>query len=315
MRITIITPAARGSRHGNRNTASRWAGLLAELGHRVATRVTWDGAAADALIALHARRSHDSISRYAAAFPGRPLVVVLTGTDLYRDIHMSPEAQLSLQLATRLVVLQEAGLAELSAPLRSRTRVIYQSARTVERPSPLKGCFEVVVSGHLRAEKDPFRCAAALRHLPRASRIAVTHIGGAREAAMAGDARDWARREPRYRWLGELPHWKALHILARSRLLVISSRMEGGANVASEALAARVPVIASRISGNVGMLGRDYAAYYPVEDERALARLLWRAENNPEFYRLLRVQCRSRRHLVAASRERASLRRLLAELS
>ena len=42
-----------------------------------------------------------------------PLVVALTGTDLYGDIHTSPEAQTSLDLATRLVVLQPMGIREL----------------------------------------------------------------------------------------------------------------------------------------------------------------------------------------------------------
>jgi putative glycosyltransferase (TIGR04348 family) len=315
VKIAIVTPAAAGTRHGNRNTAARWGRLLRELGHRVEIQVSWNGAPADAVIALHARRSHESMKRFADACPQRPLLLVLTGTDLYRDIRTSAEARQSLQLATRMIVLQEMGLAELPAPLRARTRVVYQSARTVPPPPPLKRCFEVVVSGHLRPEKDPFRCAAALRHVPRASRIAVTHIGGAMDPAFASEARDWAARETRYRWLGEVPHWRALRILARSRLMVLSSRMEGGANVASEALAHRVPMIASRISGNVGMLGRSYAGYYPLEDERALARLLWRAESDSRFYDLLKAQCRARRHLVTPARERESLRRLLAELA
>jgi putative glycosyltransferase (TIGR04348 family) len=315
VKITIVTPAAAGSLHGNRNTATRWARLLRELGHRVQVAVSWNGAAADLLIALHARRSHESIGRFAGDFPGRPLVVVLTGTDLYRDIRASAAAQQSLAWATRLVVLQEMGVPELARPLRAKTRIIYQSAQTVAAPPPLRRCFEVVVSGHLREEKDPFRCAAALAHLPRESRIAVTHMGGAMSSGMTDAARRWAAREPRYRWLEKLPHGKALRILARSRLMVLSSRMEGGANVASEALVADVPVIASRISGNIGMLGRDYAAYYPVGNERALARLLWRAESDPRFYRLLQMQCRKRRHLVAPSHERESLRRLLAEFS
>lgn len=267
------------------------------------------------MIALHARRSHDSISRFAGAFPDHPLILVLTGTDLYRDIRTDDDARKSLQLASRMVVLQDEGLDELPPPLRARTRVVYQSAPVATAPSPLKRCFEVVVSGHLREEKDPFRCAAALAHLPAESRIAVTHLGGPMNPAMAEEARRWAAREPRYRWLGELSHRKALAVLARGRLMVISSRMEGGANVVSEALAARVPVVASRISGNIGMLGKRYPGYYPVGDEHALARLLWRAESDPEFYRQLKAQCRSRRHLVTVGHERTSLRRLLAELA
>ena len=315
VKIALVTPAAAGSRHGNRATAARWASILRDLGHHVRVCESWNGAPADVMIALHARRSHDSIARFAAAFPDRPLVLLLTGTDLYRDIRSDGDARASLRLASRLVVLQEMGVRELPRALRARARVIYQSAPAVPAPPPLPACFEVVVSGHLREEKDSFRCAAALAHLPRASRIAVTHMGGARDSRMADEARRWMAREPRYRWLGNLPHGRALRILARSRLMVISSRMEGGANVVSEALAARVPVIASRISGNIGMLGKDYAGYFSPENERALARLLLRAESDADFYRVLKSQCRARRALVTRRRERESLRRLLAELS
>ena len=315
MKIALVTPAAAGTRHGNRNTAARWALFLRELGHSVAVSLSWDGRRADALIALHARRSHESVVRYARAYPQLPLVLVLTGTDLYRDIRTSAAARLSLQLATRLVVLQEQGPTELAAALRRKVRVIYQSCRTVTPPAPLARRFEVIVSGHLRAEKDSFRCAAALRHLPPASRIAVTHMGGARDRALEHEALRWTAREARYRWLGSVPHAQALRTLARGRLMVISSRMEGGANVVSEALAHGVPVIASRIPGNIGMLGRDYAGYYALGNERALARLLWRAESDPDYYRLLKAQCRARRHLVTVSRERDSLRRLLAEFA
>jgi glycosyltransferase involved in cell wall biosynthesis len=166
----------------------------------------------------------------------------------------------------------------------------------------------------LREEKDPFRLAAALQYLPQQSRIRVTHMGAAMSFEMATAARAWTKREPRYRWAGELPHWLALRCLARARLMVISSRMEGGANVVTEALAAGVPVIASRIPGNIGMLGKDYAGYYPPGNERALARLLWRAESDPEFYRKLKHQCAARRPLVSRKRENQGLRLLLAEL-
>ena len=289
--------------------------MLTELGHKVSIQMDWDGTATDLMLALHARRSHASIRNYAMCYPDQPLILALTGTDLYRDIRTDEEAQASMQLATRMIVLQDMGLAELAAPMRRKTRVVYQSAPVVRRPPPLKSCFEVVVSGHLRDEKDPFRAAAALAHVPADSRLRITHIGGAMSPDMAQEARDWTARDRRYHWLGEVTHGKALRLLARSRLMVISSRMEGGANVVSEALANNVPVIASRVSGNIGMLGKDYAGYYTLEDERALARLLTRAETDRAFYQKLVSQCRARKPRVSHASERGALQRVLAEVS
>ena len=263
------------------------------------------------MIGLHARRSHVSIRAYARRFPERPLVVTLTGTDLYRDILVDAAAKESLALATRLVVLHELGAQALPREHRAKTQVIVQSARSVAGARPLAGCFEVSVSGHLREEKDPFRAAAALSFLPAASRVRVTHLGGALSEAMTAEAREWMAREPRYRWLGELPHGQALRMLARSRLMVISSRMEGGANVVCEALACGVPVIASRVPGNVGMLGARYPGYYPFGDERKLARLISRAEREVTFYRMLAEECATRARLVAPARERQGLKALV----
>jgi putative glycosyltransferase (TIGR04348 family) len=266
------------------------------------------------MIALHARRSRAAIAAFTRAYPRHPLVLILTGTDLYHDIRVNAAARRSLELATRLIVLQEQGLAELGPALQKKTRVIHQSTRPTRQVPPLTSCFEVCASGHLRDVKDPFRLAAALHYLPAESRIRAVQVGGAMSAAMGREARRWMRGEPRYRWIGELPHVAALKRLARARAMVISSRMEGGANVITEALAAGVPVIASRIPGNIGMLGGDYAGYYPFGDEQALARVLWRAESDPGFYRRLKQQCAARRQLTRRSREKEALRRLLREL-
>ena len=313
MKIAIVTPAPRRSRHGNRHTAIRWAALARKAGHRVTVQNAWDGTPVDLMIALHARRSHDSMRRYREAHPERPLVLVLTGTDIYRDIKHDSDAKRSLRIADRLVVLQEQAPLELPRTLRHKVCVIYQSAKAPARRKPVRSCFEVAVSGHLRWEKDPFRTAAALAHLPEQSTIRVVHMGAAMDAEMESEARQWMTHEPRYRWLGERSHAEAMRRLARSRLMVISSRMEGGANVVAEALMAGVPVIASRISGNIGMLGRDYAGYFPLEHETALARLLWRAESDPAFYRRLEAQCARRRALFQPAREARSLQRLLRE--
>jgi putative glycosyltransferase (TIGR04348 family) len=242
------------------------------------------------------------------------LIVALTGTDLYRDIRTDHNAQESLRLASQLIVLQDQGTRELAPALRRKTRVIYQSVTPVAPQAPITRWFESCVAGHLRGEKDPFRAAAALHYLPPQSTARVIHLGRALDTAMADEARQWMTLEPRYTWLGERPHWQTLRRLAHARIMVISSRMEGGANVVGEALAAGVPIIASRIPGNVGMLGGDYAGYFPVTNERALARLLWRAESDAEYYRLLKKQCHARKPLVSPARERAALKRLLADV-
>jgi putative glycosyltransferase (TIGR04348 family) len=307
VRIALITPAKPRSRSGNRNTAQRWAKFLRELGHRVDIDIEWNGAPADLMLALHARKSHDSLARFATNQPQRPRILALTGTDLYRDIRVDAAARESMQLAHRMIVLQERGLEELPPALVSKTRVVYQSAQAIARRPPLARCFEVVVVGHLREEKDPFRAALALHYLPADSRVEVVHLGLALSQDMAREARRIMTREPRYRWLGEVPHWKVRQYLARARLLVVSSRMEGGANVVSEALAAGLPVIASRVPGNVGMLGEDYAGYYKLEDERALAKLLARAERDEDFCRLLRAQCRARARMMTPAEEKGTL--------
>jgi len=315
IKISLVTPAGAGLRSGNRTTADRWARFLRELGHEVLVDEAWGGERTDLMIALHTRRSHPSISRYAAGHQEHPLVVVLTGTDLYRDIRFDQDAQDSLRLATRVVVLQEAGLAELEPRHRAKARVIYQSAEPI-RPQPkAKTSFDVCVVGNLRAEKDPFRCALAARSLPSTSRIRITHAGKAQSEEFAGRARALAQAEPRYRWLGEVPRWRVRRLLSRAHLLVQSSVMEGGANAVAEALAAGVPVIASRIAGNVGMLSEDYPGYYPVGDERALALLLERAESDAAFYELLKARCAARRAWTLPERERKALGSLIEEVA
>jgi len=248
-------------------------------------------------------------------YPDLPLVVALTGTDLYRDIRVSRAAQRSLEIADRLVVLQAMALKELPRRLRRKTRVIYQSASRVRGRTRRYGAFKVCVIGHLRAEKDPLRTALAARLLPASSKIQVVHVGRALNDKFGSRARAEAARNPRYRWLGELPHWKTRQLLAGSHLLSLTSTMEGSANVLSEALASAVPVVAAKISGLVGTLRKNYPGYFPVGDTRALARLLRRAETEPRFYRNLKSRCARLRQLADPRRERAAWRALLNELS
>ncbi|MEX0711225.1 MAG: selenoneine biosynthesis selenosugar synthase SenB [Pirellulales bacterium] len=315
MNITLVTPAPPGSLHGNRVTALRWAGILRGLGHRVTLSDRYEQNTCDLLVALHARRSARSVDRFHRQWPDKPLIVALTGTDVYADIHTSPAAARSLQLASRLVVLQPLAKDELPPPFKSKVRVIFQSAPPPRRRARQnRARFEVCVMGHLRPVKDPFRTALAARRLPAASRLVVLHLGTALTASMARRALREQASNPRYRWLGGLSRPRALARLARSRLLVVSSRLEGGANAVSEALAAGVPVVASRIPGCLGILGGRYPGYFPVGDTKALAVLLERAETDRPFYETLAAHCRRRAALVDPGRERAAWRALLAEL-
>lgn len=319
--VAIISPALRKANNGNWQTANRWARFL-QGDYDVTLAAEWStasqgGALPDCLIALHARRSAESIARFAEACPDRPLIVVLTGTDLYRDIRTDASAQRSLELATHLVVLQDEGLAELAAAHRARCRVIYQSAPACAPAAPRQNHFDVVLVGHMRAEKDPLTPMRALSLLPDDSRVRLTHIGAAGDeeylrAAQSLQAQAWPRGQ-RYVWLENLPHTETRRRIAQAQAMIISSVMEGGANVIIEAVTSGVPVLASRIPGNVGMLGRDYDGYFPPGDAAQLALMLERASRDDGFLAHLRQQCALRAPLFDPAREHAEVIRLVAE--
>lgn len=314
-RILIVTPAARSSRKGNRVTACRWAGLLRNSGHRVSVAEEFTGQRCDVLIAFHARRSAPSVAQCHRESPEVPIILLLTGTDLYGDIHHDRSAVKSLDLADRLVLLQSHGIRELPQRLHHKVRVVVQSAVPPSQiPRRLKRTFEVCLSGHLRAVKDPFRTAMAVRRLPAPSKIRVSHIGSALTPAMEQRALNEMARNTRYRWLGEVPGWKARRLVARSRLLVLSSRLEGGANVISEAVVAGVPVLASRISGSIGLLGEDYPGYFDVGSTSGLASLLIRCEQDDDFYHSLRMSIQNLVCQFTPSREQSALDELVEEV-
>jgi putative glycosyltransferase (TIGR04348 family) len=326
MRIGIITPAPAGTSYGNRITALRWARILRKLGHRVSISGKYKSQAYDLLIALHARRSYPSIARFHQRHARRPIIVALTGTDLYRDIRIDARARKALEIASVIVVLQPKAIEELPPRLRPRTQVVYQSVERIStRPligrrarigrAPVsRNPFDVCVIGHLRPVKDPFRTALASRLLPASSRIRVLQIGGAMTAAMAARAEAEARTNQRYRWLGEQPRGRTLRILAKSQICTISSRMEGGANVLSEAIVAAVPVLASRIDGNVGILQDDYPGLFRVGDTRQLTTLLRRAETDPDFLSGLTNRVKKLASLFDPAREERAWRRLLKQV-
>lgn len=314
MLIRIATPPRTHELSGNRVTAERWALRLEELGHKVTIVEDWRGQACELLIALHALKSFASLERYRAERPGGWLIVALAGTDLYLNSERSELAR-ALELATRIVVLQPAALERLAPELRRKSVVLYQSfVAPASSEPPSSDVFEVCVLAHLREVKDPLLTARAARLLPETSRLVVRHAGAALDPSWAEAARDEERGNPRYRWLGALSRAESAGLLARSRLLVLTSRAEGGANVVSEAIASGIPLLSTRIEGSIGLLGTGFPGYFEPGDERALASLLDRSESDAAFRSELRAHGEALQPLFTPERERESWRALLADL-
>lgn len=312
MKIVLVTPAPAAETLGNSVTANRWQNILRTLGHQVSITTEWSDEDCDALIALHARRSHSSVESFRKAHPDRPLIVALAGTDLYSDLPDNSEALHSLSIATRVVVLQSAALDQLDDITRAKTHIIYQSAvPPSHRPKPADDRFDVCVLSHLREVKDPLRAAFASRLLPEASKIRIVHAGRALDPKWMEAARQQERENSRYRWIGEQSHEAGLQLLSRCRLLVLSSTMEGGANAIAEAVVCGIPILCSDIPGNVGMLDRKYPGFFRTGDTEQLSAMLYRAEIDADFLGRLADFIHALQERFAPEREVACWRHLL----
>lgn len=320
--LVIVTPHLADANNGNWQTARRWQRLLAGP-YAVRVVQDWPDARSEddrVMLALHARRSAPAIAAWAQAHPGRGLAVVLTGTDLYQDIHHDTSAQASLARAQRLVVLQERGIDALPAVHRAKARVILQSTSARAALPKTSRHLRAVMVGHLRAVKSPQTLMQAAGLLAHRTDILIDHIGNALEGDWADQARATQAQAPAYRWLGALPHAQTRRAIQRAHLLVHTSALEGGAHVLMEAMRSGTPVLASRVDGNVGMLGADYAGYFDHGDAGQLARLLEQCRDEGEgagaggLLARLRAQCERRAPRFAPEAERADLLQLLEDL-
>ena len=310
--IVIVTPALADANNGNWQTARRWAGLLSPA-YRVRLAADWHGGGEALMVALHARRSAAAVARWRAAHPQGALIVVLTGTDLYRDIATDADAQGALQAADRVVVLNEIGVQALPAALRGKARVVLQSCAARATLAKTQRHLRALMVGHLRPEKSPGTYFEAARRLAHRTDILLDHIGGELNATLGAEAAAVAAAWPQYRWLGALPHAQVRRRIQAAHVLVHPSLLEGGAHVVSEALCSGTPVLASHIAGNVGLLGAGYGGYFPVGDAAALAALLQRLRDEPAMLAGLQLQCRERAPLFAPSRESVVLLALIGE--
>jgi putative glycosyltransferase (TIGR04348 family) len=302
--VVIVTPAAAQARNGNAHTATRWAKFLApHFDTRIVLSQQEIAPDGDLLIALHARRSAAAVAHWHAHTPGKPVVVVLTGTDLYRDIRSDADAQHSLEVATALVVLQEQGLDELPAHLRHKAHVIYQSAPRLATLAKPHHPFCVSMVGHLRDEKDPLTFLKAAELLAHRECIEWHHFGQVLDPQYIAPIAATGWHNERYHWHDGVSPDAARTALQQAHLSVLTSRMEGGAHVILESVMAGTPVLASKVGGNLGMLGTDYEGYFELGNAHELAALIDRAEQDRNWLSRLQLQCSARSHLFETERE------------
>lgn len=328
-RIVIVAPLRPGS--GNEVTATRWATHLDDLGHEVEIVgvsqhheaphpddvATLDNA--EVLICLHGRRSAPTAQWWRTRHPERPVVVGLSGTDLYLDMPSDALTMTNVAAADALVVLQPAARERLHAfepAWADKTSVIHQSV-SIDQPirHPPFDEFRVVVLAHLRSVKDPLLAAQAASLLPPKSRVTVHHGGRAMDDDWLLQATAESSSNERYIWHGELNGPAAAELLASAHVLACTSLAEGGANVVSEAIAMGVPVVGTRIDGNVGLLGADHPGLFPVGDRLAFASMLDWLELSPTALNDLAQRSIERQHLTAPTTEREALNSLLESLT
>jgi putative glycosyltransferase (TIGR04348 family) len=310
--IAIVTPAQRGSRSGNRISAERYARLFCALGQRVRVLDAWDHKPADVLVVLNATRSARSLLAARVQYPKLAIILVLTGTDVYGRRARGRGFERVIEAADCIVGLQAHTVDQLAPRRRARARTILQSydGPKLEWRAPVRAPVFLVL-GHLRREKDPLRAALAARLLPESSKVSVQHAGKALSAHLGRRARRESERNPRYTWLGELTRARALRKLSRSTALVLSSRIEGGPGVISEALGLGVPVLASRIPSSVAILGARHPGLFDVERQDQLAALMLRIEREPRFLESLAAHSRRLRPKVDPARESLAWQRCL----
>ncbi len=314
--VAIVSPYLADANNGNWRTAHRWQSLLKGR-FKTIVQNAWPlvpQQTVDAMIALHALRSADSARRFRDQYPGKPLIVALTGTDLYRDLASSAKAMVTIAMADALVVLQEDAIAHVPREYRHKTHVIFQSAKQLIPARKAMGKLDCVVVGHLRCEKDPETIFRLVEAIPDNGPLRILHIGAPLDAKLAARARALAARHSHYHWANALPHGLARAAIKRAHVLIHPSIMEGGANVIVEAIMSGTPVIASHMSGNIGMLGADYPGYFPVGDVNALWSQLSRCASDANFLMRLKVACATRENLFTPETECAALCQMIHRL-
>ena len=227
MQILIASPYPLDSPKGNSITALRIERLLKQAGHQASAVHGTLTAGADAMIALHATKTYPLSAAFKQQHPGKPLILYLTGTDLYRDLlEKKSDCLNAMELADILVVSQPASLSSIPAQYQQKSRVVRASIMLPELEDvspPPQPSFALVA--HLRPVKNPFLLNRALEQLHALPLHAYT-LGSALDEKMIEDAHSWQAKDPRFRWLDNVPYPQALSWISQVTATINSSHLE-----------------------------------------------------------------------------------------
>ncbi|YCM44811.1 glycosyltransferase [Verrucomicrobiaceae bacterium 227] len=261
---------------GNSVTTHRIVEILREQGIEARGCHGFDGQPADILISLHAVKGAQAVVDYREVSPDGKVIVLMTGTDIYQFLpEGSIEGDRALEMADAVVVVFDRAIQSLDVRWREKAVVIPSSLAPVKVVAkPECPPFAISVVGHLRPVKQSFLTIEAVARHPEWKDVEVWQIGESLDEQCTAEAREWEKRDSRYRWFGGLPREESLALCARSSLTVNSSILEGGANAVLEAMTMGVPVLANKIEGNLGLLGDDYPGYFEGEMDEILSKVI-----------------------------------------
>lgn len=289
MDILILCPIINALETGLYTTARRWETIFRQLGHNVRIASPSDAVTeTDILVALNPVRC----SSYLEDLPlsETPLIVVLTGTDIYNELKKKPNFYRHLESARVLIGLHPGITEEVPERYRSKLRVIVQSAPNQKsRPQNNILYGQAIFIANLRYFKRPMTVFAAACALNENVNINITHIGD----IVDDEYHFWSQPEfhktvPRYNWLGAKTREDTASALASSDVMLIASSTEGGSNVQSEAISAGVPIISSRNRCVESLLGSDYPGLFDTDNHHQLACLIEKFFVDHSFRELLK---------------------------
>jgi glycosyltransferase involved in cell wall biosynthesis len=343
--VRILTPFGQESGMGNWRTASRYAQMLRASG--INASVFEPSAADDALVSsgqrtvavvLNAYRSADQVSLCVRG--GIPVMVVMTGTDLYGNLRPSnagqPDyriAEQAMESAALILALQSEAAAEIQArwpALADRVHTLVQTSppRRPHAPEVTSHSKTVrfMIAAHFREEKDPrtafmgfheaFPEGWGQRADGRRVPVRLIHVGGYRDKTLAQEMMRLSERYPGILIEGPRTHAETMRQMTHVHCLLQPSVSEGGALVIAEAVACRLPIIASDIPAHRSQLGSDYPALFPVRDTEKLATLMRRFIADPGLVASIHgLHPRLQATLATPTHERDELVRLVRRLA